>query len=441
MLRSWGRKHATGTAVCLARNGLTLTARSSFSSGTRSSRPRVRWLDLRGSGWSILERLVLEEFLWRHGGNSSSSSSSETPEHWVVCGTHSPGPHRYLRTNRHQKKNRSVSAHVRTKTLTDPLAPDSFFDASWNVDTTQANESAAIVLGISGKPDLLLNLEAVRADRVPVLRRFSGGGTVVLDHQSLWTTMIGRRQQRADNDDDDNSSQNNLAVKDMDPRSIMQYTADALYGPMFERLCDAHNVQQQLAFPTTVSQGKSHSNDRRHPPQLLRTMVLDAKSCGRDNSGRTLSLPRPSSSIHDATQSTASTTTLKSLFSLRENDFCWGEYKIGGNAQSMGQTGWLQHTSLLWDYEPQHMAYLTLPSKRPNYRGDRTHADFLLKLSDIFPLLTPAHVVQALRDTCHDEYELEPATIPQVLSMFQPYGGMQTWFEEKCRTKILTTMV
>jgi hypothetical protein len=416
---------------------LTLSASRKFSSNTPCSplrRPHVRWLDLRGSGWSILERLVLEEFLWRHG---SSSSSSETQEHWVICGTHSPGPHRYLRTNRHNDNKRAASAHATTPTtLTVPLASDAFFDASWNVDTTQANESAAIVLGISGKPDLLLNLEAVRADRVPVLRRFSGGGTVVLDHHSLWTTMIGRRQRLTG----DNDNRNNLAVKDMDPRSILQYTADTLYGPMFERLCDAHNVQQQLASSTSVSKGKAHNNVRRYQPQLLRTMVLDAKSCGRDHSGRTLSVPQPCSKNRDATQS-AAITTLESLFALRENDFCWGEFKIGGNAQSMGQTGWLQHTSLLWDYEPHHMAYLTLPSKRPNYRGDRPHADFLLKLSDIFPLLTPAHVVQALRDTCHDMYELEVATIPQVLSMFQPYGGMQTWFEEKCRTKILTNML
>jgi lipoate-protein ligase A len=436
MLRSWVRKPAIGTVVCLARNGLTITAISSSRlSSSTPSRPHVRWLDLRGSGWSILERLALEEFLWRHG--SSSSSSSETQEHWVICGTHSPGPHRYLRTNRHHDNNRSVSARATTPTtLTSPLASDTFFDASWNVDTTQANETASIVLGISGKPDLLLDLEAVRADRVPVLRRFSGGGTVVLDHHSLWTTMIGRRQRRTDNDND---NRNNLAVKDMDPRSILQYTADTLYGPMFERLCDAHNVQQQLAFPT-VPQGKARSSDGRYQQQLLRTMILDAKSCGRDNSGRTLSLQRPSS-IHDATQSAATTATLESLFALRENDFCWGELKIGGNAQSMGQTGWLQHTSLLWDYEPHHMAYLTLPSKRPNYRGDRTHADFLLKLVDIFQLLTPAHVVQALRDTCHDAYELEPVTLSQVLSMFHPYGGMQTWFEEKCRTKILTNTV
>jgi lipoate-protein ligase A len=47
-----------------------------------------------------------------------------------------------------------------------------------------------IVLGIGGKAAKLVELERVNRDRVPLLRRFSGGGTVIVDHDSLFITFI-----------------------------------------------------------------------------------------------------------------------------------------------------------------------------------------------------------------------------------------------------------
>lgn len=44
----------------------------------------------------------------------------------------------------------------------------------------------AIVMGISGKQDLLVHPES----RLPVIRRFSGGGTVVVDENTLFVTWI-----------------------------------------------------------------------------------------------------------------------------------------------------------------------------------------------------------------------------------------------------------
>lgn len=48
----------------------------------------------------------------------------------------------------------------------------------------------AIVMGISGKVDELLDLPRLRERPLPVLRRFSGGGTVVVDHNTLFATLI-----------------------------------------------------------------------------------------------------------------------------------------------------------------------------------------------------------------------------------------------------------
>lgn len=51
----------------------------------------------------------------------------------------------------------------------------------------------AIVMGISGKPELLIDKEKLRHEPIPVIRRFSGGGTVVVDEHTHFYTLIGNR--------------------------------------------------------------------------------------------------------------------------------------------------------------------------------------------------------------------------------------------------------
>lgn len=53
-----------------------------------------------------------------------------------------------------------------------------------------ATAHPTIVLGIGGKAAKLVELERVTQDQVPLVRRFSGGGTVVVDHDSLFVTFI-----------------------------------------------------------------------------------------------------------------------------------------------------------------------------------------------------------------------------------------------------------
>lgn len=48
----------------------------------------------------------------------------------------------------------------------------------------------AIVMGISGKPELLLNQELLAQKPIPVIRRFSGGGTVFIDHNTFFVSWI-----------------------------------------------------------------------------------------------------------------------------------------------------------------------------------------------------------------------------------------------------------
>jgi len=48
----------------------------------------------------------------------------------------------------------------------------------------------SIVMGQSGDPLALLDVERVRRDAIPVIQRSSGGGTVVIDENTLFVSMI-----------------------------------------------------------------------------------------------------------------------------------------------------------------------------------------------------------------------------------------------------------
>lgn len=48
----------------------------------------------------------------------------------------------------------------------------------------------AIVMGISGKADELIDWKKVDQNPLPIIRRFSGGGTVVVDEDTLFVTFI-----------------------------------------------------------------------------------------------------------------------------------------------------------------------------------------------------------------------------------------------------------
>ena len=50
--------------------------------------------------------------------------------------------------------------------------------------------SPAIVMGISGKKEELVNCSSAAQEGVPLIKRFSGGGTVIVDENTLFVTFI-----------------------------------------------------------------------------------------------------------------------------------------------------------------------------------------------------------------------------------------------------------
>ncbi|CAM9162391.1 unnamed protein product [Ectocarpus sp. 12 AP-2014] len=75
-----------------------------------------------------------------------------------------------------------------------------------------------VVLGISGKPEKMCNLELVERDKIPLIKRFSGGGTVIVDGSTIFASLI----------------MNQVDVPECKPypREIMDWSK-GIYGPAF----------------------------------------------------------------------------------------------------------------------------------------------------------------------------------------------------------------
>lgn len=297
----------------------------------------MAWLDLRGAGLSVVERLALEELLLRH---------DPVERCWGIVGTHDPTENGVL-----------------------ARGLDTF---GWEARGDESR-GCAIVMGIGGKPERLIDVEAAKRDGVLVLKRFSGGGTVVVDRSSLWTTFIGRNRE--------------LPQVKPYPRQMMEWSARDIFGPAFQRWDDEIGV-----------------------------LVLDKKQ-GRK--------PLPPSE--------------GDTFQLRENDYVLGDRKIGGNAQSIVRGGFLHHTSFLWDWHDVNMTYLTLPDKRPAYRGVRSHDEFLVRLKDRYGARSGKDAFfEHLKAATGQNFALEKATLEDALVIAEEtFGGFQEWFNGKCRTRVV----
>lgn len=91
-------------------------------------------------------------------------------------------------------------------------------DDNWcmiNVGTTPA-----IVMGISGKPQELIHLSDWETSKIPLIKRFSGGGTVIVDENTLFVTFI--------------ANQSALSIK-KEPKAIMSWTKE-IFMPLFHNL-------------------------------------------------------------------------------------------------------------------------------------------------------------------------------------------------------------
>lgn len=80
-----------------------------------------------------------------------------------------------------------------------------------------SGSTPAIVLGISGKPEEFVDLPRYAENPIPLIRRFSGGGTVVVDPNTFFVSFIISK------------SSLDLGVQ---PKELLRWT-EAIYKPVF----------------------------------------------------------------------------------------------------------------------------------------------------------------------------------------------------------------
>jgi len=97
---------------------------------------------------------------------------------------------------------------------------------------------------------------------------------------------------------------------------------------------------------------------------------------------------------------------------LGSGDLTLGRRKFSGSAQRRLRRHLLVHASLLHDFPLDRIdRYTLMPPRRPSYRDDRAHADFVVNL----PMARGRLVDAILRAWLADPARPEPAAIPQDL--------------------------
>jgi len=85
------------------------------------------------------------------------------------------------------------------------------------------------------------------------------------------------------------------------------------------------------------------------------------------------------------------------------------------------------------------MQYLILPSKRPEYRGNRSHDEFLVKLQQSYSPLGKKNIFfNHVREAADKSFQINQVSLKAAMEVVDTeLGGFQNWFETKCRTKIV----
>ncbi|XP_042406284.1 putative lipoate-protein ligase A [Zingiber officinale] len=101
-----------------------------------------------------------------------------------------------------------------------------------------------IVMGISGRPSELVELKPVLRDQIPVIRRFSGGGTVIIDNGTLFVSLI--------------CNKNAIPGLQPYPHPIMSWTGQ-MYGQVLREFGDFHLRENDYAFNSHKFGGNAQS--------------------------------------------------------------------------------------------------------------------------------------------------------------------------------------
>nr|XP_048323193.1 uncharacterized protein LOC107419235 [Ziziphus jujuba var. spinosa] len=114
---------------------------------------------------------------------------------------------------------------------------------NWCIVNDGTNDRA-IVMGVSGVPAELLEIDSVLQDEIPVIRRFTGGGTVVVDSGTIFVTLICNKDA--------------VAGLQPYPRPIMSWSGH-VYSRVFQGIGDFHLRENDYVFGNCKFGGNAQS--------------------------------------------------------------------------------------------------------------------------------------------------------------------------------------
>eukprot|EP01133_Synstelium_polycarpum_P020200 gene20200-24222_t len=115
----------------------------------------------------------------------------------------------------------------------------------------QGTPQPAVIMGISGVPEKLVDLSAAADASVPIIRRFTGGGTVIVDENTLFSSLIM-----------DIDWLKARGVPNAFPRNIMSWS-EGFYRSVFGEQCPDFALQEHdYAFGARKFGGNAQSVSR-----------------------------------------------------------------------------------------------------------------------------------------------------------------------------------
>jgi len=353
---------------------------ASSSSDSTSTNNNICVVDLRSAGWSLLERLCLEEFL----------AQTKTQVAWLIIGMHEPTEHRHLDVSKQK-----APAYMQKSIVT----------ADGGEDFSPYNPGCAILVhNTTSETNYAdLNIPGIERDGVLCLEHSnpncgSLGESIVLDHSAILTTLI---------------------TTDVSSFSAKTFMTNQLWQPTFEAL-------EQLRLQDASNKGSAKS-------QI--TMILDSKSCGKNDTGGKMISYDDLGIKAETTQPQSSPAADQplSFFLKPPHVYKLGDFPIGMVHEDENETASIVRSVFWWNYDMEYFkSYLAHASpQEATNNNTSTTTNSILKLQHVYPQLSsPAKVMDIMQQVLKQHYNEVTVKTPRdmIRLMGQEKTSLQDWW-------------
>ncbi|XP_954802.1 lipoate protein ligase, putative [Theileria annulata] len=223
--------------------------------------------------------------------------------------------------------------------------------------------SCSIIFGLSGNIKDIKDINYCRKNRIELIRRFTGGGTVLIDNNIITSSIIATH-----------SFVPNLNPNNLNNWAFNFYKSTNLFNQYF-------NI---LNGDFTYNPLNHHTNG----PNRIGQDTNGSDTIGEDRIG--------TGTVGAST--VTEDTVMENIYNL--------EYKIGGNAQAYNKNSFVYHTSFIWEVSPRIEEILSIPKKIPKYRNNRQHNEFLKSIKNTLNINNKNLFIQLLIQSLSKLYHI-----------------------------------